>query len=100
MIRRPPRSTLFPYTTLFRSRIRYNHARTVERPSKPPRLFHARRNVSCTRSSDSSPAHAVATSSSPAPDNHPPPVTRPPAGPWHERYDSHDGVMVGALHLL
>src|SRR5688572_31374559 len=23
MIRRPPRSTLFPYTTLFRSRIRY-----------------------------------------------------------------------------
>src|SRR3712207_7238401 len=27
MIRRPPRSTLFPYTTLFRS-----HARTVARP--------------------------------------------------------------------
>src|SRR2546430_8968204 len=24
MIRRPPRSTLFPYTTLFRSRKRYN----------------------------------------------------------------------------
>src|SRR5688572_31993823 len=23
MIRRPPRSTLFPYTTLFRSRVRY-----------------------------------------------------------------------------
>src|SRR5258708_21854318 len=28
MIRRPPRSTLFPYTTLFRSRIR--------EPSRPP----------------------------------------------------------------
>src|SRR3712207_8693545 len=26
MIRRPPRSTLFPYTTLFRSRILYNRA--------------------------------------------------------------------------
>src|SRR3712207_6947533 len=26
MIRRPPRSTLFPYTTLFRSRNRFTHA--------------------------------------------------------------------------
>src|SRR3989442_7173502 len=26
MIRRPPRSTLFPYTTLFRSRVRGNRA--------------------------------------------------------------------------
>src|SRR5256885_11071438 len=26
MIRRPPRSTLFPYTTLFRSRVRYRTA--------------------------------------------------------------------------
>src|SRR5438128_10048044 len=25
MIRRPPRSTLFPYTTLFRSRLRYRY---------------------------------------------------------------------------
>src|SRR2546429_1935523 len=25
MIRRPPRSTLFPYTTLFRSRIHHDH---------------------------------------------------------------------------
>src|SRR3712207_8076497 len=25
MIRRPPRSTLFPYTTLFRSRARWSH---------------------------------------------------------------------------
>src|SRR5260221_2550757 len=25
MIRRPPRSTLFPYTTLFRSQINYDH---------------------------------------------------------------------------
>src|SRR5258707_13305900 len=27
MIRRPPRSTLFPYTTLFRSRVELPHAR-------------------------------------------------------------------------
>src|SRR2546422_7155406 len=26
MIRRPPRSTLFPYTTLFRSRLREDHS--------------------------------------------------------------------------
>src|SRR5258708_20532546 len=30
MIRRPPRSTLFPYTTLFRSRHRGAHAATLE----------------------------------------------------------------------
>src|SRR5260221_1131254 len=33
MIRRPPRSTLFPYTTLFRSRLR----RAVEDPLRHPR---------------------------------------------------------------
>src|SRR2546426_1012945 len=33
MIRRPPRSTLFPYTTLFRSRI-------FERPLQLLRVFH------------------------------------------------------------
>src|SRR2546422_7630735 len=29
MIRRPPRSTLFPYTTLFRSRENYSRARAL-----------------------------------------------------------------------
>src|SRR3989449_11197089 len=29
MIRRPPRSTLFPYTTLFRSRVRNSSARVI-----------------------------------------------------------------------
>src|SRR2546422_1804599 len=36
MIRRPPRSTLFPYTTLFRSRHRTpGHARTHGRHDQP-----------------------------------------------------------------
>src|SRR5438034_4043476 len=30
MIRRPPRSTLFPYTTLFRSRVRHRLAAIIE----------------------------------------------------------------------
>src|SRR3989338_8002232 len=34
MIRRPPRSTLFPYTTLFRSHL----------PSLPPRISHLHRS--------------------------------------------------------
>src|SRR5256885_13253116 len=34
MIRRPPRSTLFPYTTLFRSR----SAGRIERTMPPPKL--------------------------------------------------------------
>src|SRR3712207_9206995 len=29
MIRRPPRSTLFPYTTLFRSRVSHHHVAVV-----------------------------------------------------------------------
>src|SRR2546422_3992297 len=29
MIRRPPRSTLFPYTTLFRSHIRFGHCADI-----------------------------------------------------------------------
>src|SRR5438105_9618233 len=33
MIRRPPRSTLFPYTTLFRSAERRQHVRQVSRPA-------------------------------------------------------------------
>src|SRR2546421_8127597 len=41
MIRRPPRSTLFPYTTLFRSRSILGHrvideqARQIEQPGEP-----------------------------------------------------------------
>src|SRR3712207_7062498 len=37
MIRRPPRSTLFPYTTLFRSRARSRFGRTTEERQVRPR---------------------------------------------------------------
>src|SRR3712207_8979982 len=44
MIRRPPRSTLFPYTTLFRSRPRTLDAhRGPGRHARPLRLARARR---------------------------------------------------------
>src|SRR2546430_7063105 len=36
MIRRPPRSTLFPYTTLFRSQVRGTHPRLRRRLTMPP----------------------------------------------------------------
>src|SRR5260221_6484658 len=50
MIRRPPRSTLFPYTTLFRSRLRRPHPR----PGKslrhaPHRRVHRTRDRKSTR---------------------------------------------------
>src|SRR5256885_12862533 len=47
MIRRPPRSTLFPYTTLFRSQARARHAvRRRARPRAPPRpLLDGRRSL-------------------------------------------------------
>src|SRR5438034_5789308 len=35
MLRRPPRSTLFPYTTLFRSSTQIEHGATLEREHDP-----------------------------------------------------------------
>src|SRR2546428_2589376 len=35
MIRRPPRSTLFPYTTLFRSHLQHDEARQVGAKESP-----------------------------------------------------------------
>src|SRR5437773_9689184 len=46
MIRRPPRSTLFPYTTLFRSKLDRKHERHGERGARRERrdLAQRRRN--------------------------------------------------------
>src|SRR5258707_4528711 len=41
MIRRPPRSTLFPYTTLFRSRARSSGYEPCALPAQPSRLLAA-----------------------------------------------------------
>src|SRR3989442_15505938 len=55
MIRRPPRSTLFPYTTLFRSRRRGDTAawclrpRRRRRPRRAPRRGQAGRDRKSTR---------------------------------------------------
>src|SRR5256885_5596525 len=50
MIRRPPRSTLFPYTTLFRSNaITTIASRRLIVPSFPPKLFETQRYTSRTR---------------------------------------------------
>src|SRR2546430_11485353 len=39
MIRRPPRSTLFPYTTLFRSLMNLDAANTIEPCTSPRQSF-------------------------------------------------------------
>src|SRR5256885_3326433 len=50
MIRRPPRSTLFPYTTLFRSRARRNQAPQLPRRMATSMYPHSdRRNPSTAR---------------------------------------------------
>src|SRR2546428_11171649 len=43
MIRRPPRSTLFPYTTLFRSRLGAQQGREAPRRRGPVELVRVRR---------------------------------------------------------
>src|SRR5258708_18679729 len=43
MIRRPPRSTLFPYTTLFRSRLAVDAHLTRGRPVEPSHQIQERR---------------------------------------------------------
>src|SRR5688572_32500108 len=43
LLRRPPRSTLFPYTTLFRSRPGREHLARLERPHRPAREHAAQR---------------------------------------------------------
>src|SRR2546426_3169929 len=43
MIRRPPRSTLFPYTTLFRSLWRLTNAPRQRGPQRTGRPLHSRR---------------------------------------------------------
>src|SRR2546425_3846491 len=47
MIRRPPRSTLFPYTTLFRSRVapHEDRARVADLVHERPRLLHQQLHV-------------------------------------------------------
>src|SRR2546423_10663807 len=43
MIRRPPRSTLFPYTTLFRSIFFHGSCSTIEAASGSKRMLNSRR---------------------------------------------------------
>src|SRR5437867_7504852 len=50
MIRRPPRSTLFPYTTLFRSRAgRRRRDRGLERVARTARALPGARRARCRR---------------------------------------------------
>src|SRR5256885_7654005 len=54
MIRRPPRSTLFPYTTLFRSLVRRSTAPIAQQIRRE--LLERRRNSRCVGSADMSSA--------------------------------------------
>src|SRR5260221_6035586 len=69
MIRRPPRSTLFPYTTLFRSRMgRRREGRAISgrfvvaRPSKVPTLRRTRRLESAPKSTRRTPRNLIRAS--------------------------------------
>src|SRR5256886_10816700 len=61
MIRRPPRSTLFPYTTLFRSRDRRTGGREAQREHRGVTVPRRRRDRKSTRlnSSHSQISYAV-----------------------------------------
>src|SRR5258708_14541175 len=82
MIRRPPRSTLFPYTTLFRS-------------TPPPSI-----RASPSASSDSNPATADLASALP----HPPAPASPPepdaGGLKQDRSEEHTSELQSPDHLV
>src|SRR2546422_8569510 len=79
MIRRPPRSTLFPYTTLFRSRIWI--ASSIRSP----------------RSWKFSPSASYSDSCQPTPI---PSRTRPPESVNFHRSEEHTSELQSRLHLV
>src|SRR5258707_7235363 len=67
MIRRPPRSTLFPYTTLFRSRRSHFHHWVEHRPS---RTASARQRVAKWISASLAPRQSMSPLCSPRSEEH------------------------------
>src|SRR2546422_3418791 len=80
MIRRPPRSTLFPYTTLFRSRIRAGVTGLTRKSSRKGKRF---------SSSSASLVSATATSRA---------CRFPPE--WSARSEEHTSELQSRLHLV
>src|SRR2546422_1305940 len=83
MIRRPPRSTLFPYTTLFRSRWRAPAAA----PPPPPAPSCRRRPPAAHSGSSSPPARRRRRA-------------RPPPGAPRARSEEHTSELQSRLHLV
>src|SRR5438309_3353108 len=79
MIRRPPRSTLFPYTTLFRSDPDYHVFRRIPRRDLPPML-----NLFVT-----DPRRVVVT-----------PSLDSAAAPYRERSEEHTSELQSQFHLV
>src|SRR6266508_5462788 len=73
MIRRPPRSTLFPYTTLFRPRGEPDRRGVLGVPARRGAVRHARTAVGCDRRgrpADPRPRSGDVTGSAPSPHAH------------------------------
>src|SRR2546422_1522283 len=83
MIRRPPRSTLFPYTTLFRSA-------TAPRPSAPYLLGASRPPAWTILSSRTCPACLLRAAS----------LLRHPHGRGPPRSEEHTSELQSPLHLV
>src|SRR2546429_3986740 len=86
MIRRPPRSTLFPYTTLFRSR--WHTART---PGATPRLRTDNRRRRAWSAGPSAPGPCAESS---------PPWRRGGGSPPAPRSEEHTSELQSRLHLV
>src|SRR2546429_5685963 len=83
MIRRPPRSTLFPYTTLFRS----PSSQIVVRAATPPRIAPRCGRCEGLIASVRSPRHQEDQDSA--------------AGPaWSSRSEEHTSELQSRLHLV
>src|SRR5258708_5830017 len=96
MIRRPPRSTLFPYTTLFRSRLRHSEAlppRRERRPgtrARPLQRYGGQAPISPSR--DRRPARRLALSRQTCPCSAPAPRPGSRPAPSGRKYSRDSGL--------
>src|SRR5690348_17621794 len=92
MLRPPPRSTLFPYTTLFRSIVTFAHSISADRSRTAARSTDSRSRAAASATSD-----ALCSCS---PGGEPPTVCGQKYESWRNRSEEHTSELQSPVHLV